>query len=193
MKKIVLLFAALLLNVAVASAQSYEDLVSWTEQTTEEERSDFNSGDWRVRAVESLNNVPASGSDVAVKANIRKILTADALPITSNDLVALRRVRSTQTNDLGIYQYSYFNCKFTREARTLFFNKTAGSQRKQGNISRMSKKYLIFSGCWYIGGDQPVYDGEHHQVGLIFKYAPGKIAALFIEENGDLEVYEFTK
>lgn len=86
----------------------------------------------REQALSVLEHIPSDAYGLNEKAMVKKLLTSKNLRITNQELLAYKRVRSIQVNDMGIFSYPYFNCRFKRMDDKIFFEKTSGSQRKIG-------------------------------------------------------------
>ena len=176
---------------------SDDGMMYWTasENFTDSQREMLSAG-FRESAAVFLKEQFNDGS--AEYKNALKLLTAEPMKITADDLTQYTKVRSIQFGVNGFNAYQYFKCRFFPEVRMWHFEKNAGFQRKRGEVYRMNDLELAFTGCWYIGGDEPTYfnDPEHLIVGKLVKVAEDKLMMLFHTPNPDrfgYEIYEFAK
>lgn len=176
---------------------SDDGMMYWTatDLFTEKDRETLSVG-FRESAAEFLREQFNDGS--AEYKNALKLVTAPTLPITTEDLLQYTRVRSIQFGVNGFNAYQYFKCRFFPEVKMWHFVKDAGSQRKRGEVYRINDLAMAFTGCWYIGGDEPTFfnDPEHLITGLLVKIAPDKMVMLFQKNDPDsfgYELYEFAK
>ena len=88
----------------------------------------------REQALSVLERLPSNAYGANERLMVKKLLTSKALKISNQELLAYKRVRSIQVNDLGFFSYPYFSCRFKRMDGKIFFEKTSGSQRKSGFI-----------------------------------------------------------
>ncbi len=169
-----------------------EDVKDFEFLTNEQKNMLF--GDLRSLVLNYMEEHGNYGNNQDFEEVYRTLMNGEPLKITANELLGYKRVRSTQIKENGIYKYDFFPCKFTKEADLLCFNKTGGSQRKWGQLSRVDDRHIAFSGCWYIGGDKPTYftDESKLAVGQLVKLTPSTIIIIFPDEN-DFEIYEFSK
>ena len=176
----------------VASEGESEQEIAWKIIVTQEDRyveqlvSDF------IKNV----TIPKSVNKEAV-VKLRNLLNEEAQTLTQKDLINLKQVRSIQINDLGAYFYPYFKCEFKGAKKSLFFEKTAGSQRKSGFVFPNTANTMVFLGGKTIKNEkQRQYSGilraenkDHDVAGLFIKRGK-KVLALFRKKRG-YEVYEF--
>jgi len=131
---------------------------------------------------------------------LRKMLGQKEEPITAKDLLGLRKVRSIQVDAYGVFKYPFFSCEFRERGKNLFFEKTTGSQRKSGMVFEDSPVRMVFLGAWTVNNEpQKPYSRlaaematEHDSVGVFIKRG-GRIVALFPDDGGGYEMYEFSK
>lgn len=122
-------------------------------------------------------------------------MNAKTYPITPKDMIGFRRVRSIQIDARdGIFSYPYFNCRFKNVDGKVFFEKTAGSQRKSGFVYQNSPESLVFLGGWSVNDDpQTGYGSTNSVVGKVYKIGPRKAIMIFPTEEDRVEIYELTK
>ena len=126
---------------------------------------------------------------------VEKLLNAKTYPITPEDMIGFRRVRSIQIDARdGIFSYPYFNCRFKKIDGKVFFEKTTGSQRKSGYVYQNSPESLVFLGGWSVNDDpQTGYGSTNSVVGKVYKIGPRKAIMIFPTEEDRVEIYELTK
>ncbi len=125
---------------------------------------------------------------------VRSLLTGKSQAFSPSELKAYRRVRSIQVNNMGIFSYPYFACRFREKEGKLFFEKTAGSQRKSGFLYENTPTTMVFLGGWSVNNDpQTTYDSPNSEAGIIYKIGDGKIIMLFVKANHTFEIYELKK
>lgn len=126
---------------------------------------------------------------------VEKLLNAKTYPITPEDMIGFRRVRSIQIDARdGIFSYPYFNCRFKKIDGKVFFEKTTGSQRKSGYVYQNSPESLVFLGGWSVNDDpQTGYGSTNSVVGKVYKIGPRKAIMVFPSEEDRVEIYELTK
>lgn len=143
--------------------------------------------------LQALDNLPEDAYlDDMKPEQVRKLIGRKHLPVSDRELLGIRRVRSIQVNDLGIFVYPFFDCRFTKQDGSVYFRKTAGSQRKNGTLYRKDATTLYFLGAWSICEDPTVEYGLDHSdrslVGAMYKTGPSSYIMLF-----EGEIYEFRK
>ena len=134
----------------------------------------------------------------AILKSLKDLVAGKPATINPKDLLKLKKVRSTQISQLGVFRYSYFNCRFKSTESGIFFEKTSGSQRKSGLVFENTEDSLIFLGASTVNEEtQRKYSGltgsqnkEHDSVGVIIKR--GKTYLMIIPgKKNSFEIYEF--
>ena len=149
----------------------------------------------REQALSFLEHLPSDAYGLNEKAMVKKLLTSKNLIITNQELLAYKRVRSIQVNDMGIFSYPYFACRFKRKDGKLFFEKISGSQRKSGYVYDNKPDSKVFLGGWSVNDEpQTTYDSDHSEPGMIYKTGINKIIMVFLApDEQSFEIYELTK
>lgn len=149
----------------------------------------------REQALSVLEHLPSDAYGLNEKAMVKKLLTSKNLRITNQELLTYKRVRSIQVNNLGIFSYPYFACRFKRKDVKLFFEKTSGSQRKSGYVYDNKPDSKVFLGGWSVNDEpQTTYDSDHSEPGMIYKIGANKIIMVFLSpDEQSFEIYELTK
>ena len=146
-------------------------------------------------AWEALSTLTPKSYGYAEKNMVEKLVNAKTYPITPEDMIGFRRVRSIQIDARdGIFSYPYFNCRFKKADGKVFFEKTTGSQRKSGYVYQNSPESLVFLGGWSVNDDpQTGYGSTNSVVGKVYKIGPRKAIMIFPTEEDRVEIYELTK
>lgn len=149
----------------------------------------------REQALEVLDRLPSDAYGLNEVSLVRKLLTAKNLKITTQELMAYRKVRSIQVSRMGIFSYPYFSCRFKRKDGKLFFEKTSGSQRKSGYIYDNKPDSKVFLGGWSVNDDpQTTYHSENSECGMVYKIGANKLIMLFLSpDERFFEIYELTR
>lgn len=129
------------------------------------------------------------------KTDVERLLNAKTYPVTPEDMIGFRRVRSIQiaASD-GIFSYPYFNCRFKSKDGKIFFEKTTGSQRKAGYIYQNGADSLIFLGGWSVNDEpQTQYGSSNSVAGTVYKTGQNTAIMIFPTENNRVEIYELRK
>lgn len=149
----------------------------------------------REQALEVLDRLPSDAYGLDEKSIVRKLLTAKNLKLTTQELLAYRKVRSIQVSRMGIFSYPYFSCRFRRKDGKIFFEKTSGSQRKSGFIYDNKPDSKVFLGGWSVNDDpQTTYHSENSECGMVYKIGTNKLIMLFLaSDERSFEIYELTK
>ncbi len=148
----------------------------------------------KEKALEILAGLSDDAYGIREMPMVRSLLTGKSHTFSTNELKAYRRVRSIQVNNMGIYSYPYFVCRFREKEGKLFFEKTAGSQRKSGFVYENTPTAMVFLGGWSVNNDpQTTYDSPNSEAGVIYKIGEGKIIMLFVKANQTFEIYELKK
>ncbi|MFK7911182.1 MAG: DUF4893 domain-containing protein [Akkermansiaceae bacterium] len=129
---------------------------------------------------------------------LKDLVSGERLKLVPNDLPKLKKVRSIQITQYGVFSYPYFNCRFKKTERGIFFEKTTGSQRKSGLVFQDDDRSLVFLGASTVNNDpQRQYSGftrakdkSHDSAGLIIKRGKTYLA-IFPKKNNNWEIYEF--
>lgn len=146
----------------------------------------------KEKALDMLASLGDDAYGIKEREMVKRLLTADELEFSSQELSAYRKVRSIQVNNLGIFSYPYFSCRFKTKDGKTFFEKTAGSQRKSGYIYDNMPASKIFLGAWSVNNDpQTAYDdGPNAEAGVLYKIGAKKLMMLFVTPNRSFEIYE---
>lgn len=149
----------------------------------------------REQALSVLEYLSPDAYGINERTMVRKLLTAKALKVSNQELLAYKRVRSIQVNDMGIFSYPYFSCRFRRKDGKLFFEKTSGSQRKSGYVYDNKSDSKVFLGGWSVNDDpQTTYESENSVPGMLYKIGANKVIMLFLApDEQSFEIYELTK
>lgn len=149
----------------------------------------------REQALSVLDRLTSNAYGTNERLMVKKLLTTKALEISNQELLAYKRVRSIQVNDMGIFSYPYFNCRFKRMDGEIFFEKTSGSQRKSGFIYDNKPNSKVFLGGWSVNDEpQTTYDSDNSVPGMLYKLGSNKIIMLFLApDEQSFEIYELTK
>ncbi len=155
---------------------------------------DLLTGD-REQALSILERLTADAYALNETPTVKGLLTASPQRLTLQELPAYRKVRSIQVNDLGIFSYPYFNCRFRTTGGKLFFEKTTGSQRKSGHIYDNRSGSKVFLGGWSVNNDpQTTYGSENSVAGKVYKIGRDKVVMLFLAgDKRSFELYELKK
>lgn len=144
-------------------------------------------------SISYLLSLPEGSYGLDEKPYVHQLLAAEKLNINLDDLALLRRVRSIRVDNTGIYSYSYFKCHFSQRDGTLFFQKTAGSQRKSGYLYRLDSKRFFFLGGSTVNDDPLTHYGSDSSVaGMLYRVGAARYILLFPSDHG-FEIYEFAK
>lgn len=149
----------------------------------------------REQALSVLDHLSQTAYGIHEQLMVKKLLTSKALNISNQELLTYKRVRSIQVNDMGIFSYPYFSCRFRRKNGKLFFEKTSGSQRKSGFIYDNKPNSKVFLGGWSVNDDpQTTYESENSVPGMLYKIGASKIIMVFLsQDEQSFEIYELTK
>lgn len=149
----------------------------------------------REQALSVLEALPSNAYGINEKSTVKRLLSSKNLKITNQELLQYRKVRSIQVNDMGIFSYPYFACRFKKKEGKLFFEKLTGSQRKSGYVYDNKPNSKVFLGGWSINDDpQTAYDSENSVPGMIYKIGANKIIMVFLApDEQSFEIYELTK
>lgn len=149
----------------------------------------------REKVREVLSAVSSGSYGYAEKGMVKKLLDAKTYPVTPEEMIGFKRVRSIQIDArYGIFSYPYFNCRFRKDGEKVFFEKTTGSQRKSGHMYQNSSESLIFLGGWTVNDDpQTAYGSANSVVGTVYKIGARKAIMIFPSETDRVEIYELVK
>ncbi len=146
----------------------------------------------RDKARDVLSTLSPESYGYSEKSMVEKLLNAKTYPITPDDMIGFRRVRSIQIDARdGIFSYPYFNCRFRKADGKIFFEKTSGSQRKSGVVYQNDPESLVFLGGWSVNDDpQTEYGGINSVAGTVYKIGPRKALMIFPTDVNRVEIYE---
>lgn len=146
-------------------------------------------------AQEVLATITPRSYGYAEKKAVESLLNAQKQPVTPEEMIGFRRVRSFQINARdGIFSYPYFNCRFKETDGKIFFEKTKGSQRKSGFLYQNSPESLIFLGGWSVNDEpQTTYGSDNSVAGTVYKIGNNKAIMIFPTEENRVEIYELIK
>jgi hypothetical protein len=139
-----------------------------------------------------------SAKEKALIKRFKNLLNQEPQKLKIKDLSGLKRVRSIQISDLGVFSYPYFKCRFKNTEKGPFFEKTTGSQRKSGFVFANTVDTIVFLGAWTVNDEaQRQYSGlnkakdkQYDQAGVFVKR--GKtVLAIFPRKDNRFEIYEF--
>ncbi len=205
----------LILSAAMITLSPYATAQTPQEAAAKEGMGDETEKEWAVltqhgdmdkvlsclKTVKAASSVKYENEEEALELKrISKIFSQKEEKITPKDLMGLRKVRSIQIGQLGVFKYPYFACKFKQKEEGLFFEKTTGSQRKSGLVFVDEDTVMVFLGGWSVNNDpQKPYSGlvgskvtKYDSVGVFVKRG-GRVLAVFPEGPKSYEVYEFSK
>lgn len=129
------------------------------------------------------------------KRMVEKLLNAKVYPLTPEDMIGFKRVRSIQIDaDNGIFSYPYFKCRFRKLNDSVYFEKTSGSQRKSGYIYRNTPQSLVFLGGWSVNNDPKTgYDSANSVAGSVYKIGRDRAIMIFPSSEKRVEIYELRR
>ena len=137
-------------------------------------------------AITVLVNLPTDAyyDSPSQKADLLQMLRTPHLSFSEQELQNLKCVKSIQISTMGIFEYSYFKCSFTQKGSTVYYRKTTGSQRQNGNLYRVNEKTLYFLGAWSVN-DDPIkdYNSDQAVIGAMYKLASEKYIMIIPEGN----------
>lgn len=169
-------------------------LVDWTTMVNAADKKSL-SANWFSNALKMLNDNAQPNTDEPYS-DVRALLSSKAVAIQASELLQYKKVRTHQifTNS-GLVSYDFFGCKFYQEGKKLMFNKTGGSQRLYGEISRKDNNHLVITGARYLSGVTPstYSDPRDGTAGIIKKVSADKVVMLCRMMSGGYELYEFSK
>lgn len=126
---------------------------------------------------------------------VKGLLNGVSLDFTASELLTLRKVKSIQVNSMGIFSYPGFACRFKKINGRIFFEKTAGSQRKSGYIYDNKPNSKVFLGGWSVNDEpQNAYGSDNSVAGMLYKIGSGKFIMLFVaSDKKSFEIYSLSK
>lgn len=154
---------------------------------------------------EELDKWEASPASRAAAAEIQKLLDQPRQKIASpGELEGDWRVRSLQVSPYGANAYPYFPCRIFPEGQALVFQKSKGSQRRQGILGRAGETEFLFVGASHHEGDPvPSYSGsaegagpsdrKQDSVGTLYRLGKNHLIILFAPREGRGEIYELVR
>ena len=157
-------------------------------------RSDRNVLDASIQnAKKLLDNLSADAymDRASQKTEVLNLLNQTHLPIVENELLNLKQVKSIQISNYGIFEYSYFNCKFTSKNGSIYYKKTTGSQRQNGFLYRKDTNTVYFAGAWSVNDDPTKeYGSDQSIAGVFYKLSSGKYI-MIMGDNGGVNILLF--
>lgn len=149
----------------------------------------------RDLASEALSELSPQSYGYDEKRMVEKLLDAKVYPLTPEDMIGFRRVRSIQIDaGSGIFSYPYFKCRFRKANDGVYFEKTSGSQRKSGYIYRNTPQSLVFLGGWSVNNDPKTsYDSENSVAGTVYKIGRDRAIMIFPLGEKRVEIYELRR
>ena len=202
-------------NVAIDTAETKtvlpDSLMSIQEENVKHKPNSFeidNTGVWQniisstdnsniSNAIYLVNQVNTNlGSDaygISDKNIVNNLIRSPKLQITTTDLFNFTKVRSIQGDNLGIFTYDFFSCKFKEKNGKIFFQKTSGSQRCSGYLYRKDDNSFVLLGGWTVNSD-PLnnYNSSNSQAGILYKISQNKLILIFSTKDA-YEIYEIVK
>lgn len=154
---------------------------------------------------EELDKWESSTASRAAAAEMQKLLDQPREKIASpGELAGDWRVRSLQVSPYGVNAYPYFPCRIFPEGQALVFQKSKGSQRRQGILGRAGDAEFLFIGASYYEGDSvPLYSGindsagtsdrKKDAVGTLHRVGKDHLFILFAPRDGRREIYEMVR
>ena len=202
-------------NVAIDTAETKtvlpDSLMSIQEENVKHKPNSFeidNTGVWQniisstdnsniSNAIYLVNQVNTNlGSDaygISDKNIVNNLIRSPKLQITTTDLFNFTKVRSIQGDNLGIFTYDFFSCKFKEKNGKIFFQKTSGSQRCSGYLYRKDDNSFVLLGGWTVNSDQlNNYNSSNSQAGILYKISQNKLILIFSTKDA-YEIYEIVK
>lgn len=152
----------------------------------------------KAEAILDMSTKHPENSANAIYMEIMDALYGERVPFTYKDLLVYKKVRTTKIDgDLGMFGYQPFSCRFVMSPEgkdCVYFEKTAGSQRKSGNIYNNTETTKAYLGAYHIGKNpRRLYGSENSEAGLMFKRKNGKAYLLIFTSDTKFELLEFTK
>jgi len=197
-----LLFRRLILNLGVIPLWIVNFSSISADETEKEWKVIANPQDLKIEnaAIMLLKKAPEPAKKEEKKelTRIKNLVSMAREALKPNDLTTIKQVRSIQISQLGIFKYPFFNCRFKQTDKGIFFEKTAGSQRKSGLVFQDDDRSLVILAASTVNDEpQRTYSGftmsknpEHDNPGLIIRR--GKtFLAIFPGKNDSFEVHEF--
>jgi hypothetical protein len=195
---------AIILTVATGTVHAEKTFAENHEATLlAEDRAALTGAEEGLRA--DLLNWEATPASQAAAVAIRKLLSLPRLQISdSSGLEGDWRVRSLQVSPYGANAYPYFPCRIFPEGEALVFQKSQGSQRRQGILGRAGDAEFLFIGASYYQGDPvPLYSGiadsadasdrKKDSVGTLHRVGEDHLLILFAPRDGRKEIYELVR
>lgn len=142
--------------------------------------------------------VKVNDKEKAELKRLKDLVSGKQLKLVPKDLLKLKKVRSIQIGQYGVFSYPYFNCRFKNTDRGVSFEKTSGSQRRSGTLFQNDPHTLVFLGSWTVNDEpKPQYSGftrnkdtSHDSAGIFIKRG-NTFLAIFPKKNNRYEIYEF--
>ena len=125
------------------------------------------------------------------------------MPFIDRDILGRWKCRTAKLGGKGpvLVVYGQFSCRITRERGALAFQKTSGSQRTKGILTRGSpptSSRLEYAGTGTYNDDKPLAygaDPRRDEVGLLFKVGPRRLRLEFPKPQfeSDFNIIELTR
>jgi hypothetical protein len=113
-------------------------------------------------------------------------------PFKEKDLLGKRRCRSIQASDRIVIAYPFFECRFTRKNGKLFFEKTAGSQRRSGYLYPSAPDQMVFLGSLTMNDDANI--GEYTDTaGVLVRKGSNRFLLILDSTQDGYEIYDIVK
>ncbi len=187
----------------VAYGQEQEDSLKYVSTELKElampcDIAKFINPEKKAEAILDMSTKHPANSSNAIYMEIMSALYGDRVPFTYKDLLVYKKVRTTKIDgDYGMFSYQPFSCRFVMSPEgndCVYFEKTAGSQRKSGNIFNNTETTKAYLGAYHIGKNgRKLYGSENSEAGLVFKHENGKVYLLIFTSDTKFELLEFTK
>ena len=141
-----------------------------------------------------LNNLDADAymDRTSQQTEVLNLLNQKHIPIIESELLNLKQVKSIQITNYGIFEYSYFNCRFTQKSGSIYYKKTTGSQRQNGFLYRKDANTVYFAGAWSVNDDPTKeYGSDQSVVGVFYKLSSGKYIMIMPGGNTSTNILLF--
>lgn len=200
----ILLAIALVITVATGTGRAEKTFAENHEATLlAEDRAALTGAEGGLRT--DLLKWEATPASQAAAVEMRKLLSLPRLKISDSvELEGEWRVRSLQVSPYGANAYPYFPCRIFSEGKALVFQKSKGSQRRQGVLGRSGDGEFLFIGASHYEGDPaPLYSGiaddsavsdrKKDSVGTLYRVGKDHLLILFAPRDGRREIYELVR
>jgi len=123
------------------------------------------------------------------------LLKAPSLPLSEKDLIGQRRFRSIDITKVGVFPYTFHNCRFTLKDGTWSFERPRGYAvvARKGNLYRHDESTFVFI------GSRTLYDAvgrtapSRDSVGVLLKKAKDRFIMILDPSASMYELYEIKK